>query len=277
MTNMSPAKHEMIAFPAEGQHHDRRHSKRLRPSHKIGALILLASLLGAAGLYRTYYRAHHGFLGREYVDSAGQTFKYSLFVPHTSPDREGYPVILYLHGVAGMGDDGLRQTEVGLGSSIRQRESTFPILVVFPQARSRNWFSDSPDGQRAIAILEEVVKEYRVDPRRIYLVGATMGANGAWTLADAYPKRWAALVSVCGWGDPRVASRIKEIPCWFFHGAEDGYVRVKYSRDMVGALQAAGASPRYTEYPGIGHDCWTQAFETPELYAWLLQHRRDDL
>ena len=40
------------------------------------------------------------------------------------------------------------------------------------------------------------------------------------------------------------------------------------------ALKKAGGSPRYTEYPGVGHDSWTAAYGSPKLYQWFLQHSR---
>ncbi len=51
-----------------------------------------------------------------------------------------------------------------------------------------------------------------------------------------------------------------------------------------GAVSAAGAkfcgdcgadgTVRYTEYPDLKHDCWTRTYENPELYAWLLDQKR---
>ena len=43
---------------------------------------------------------------------------------------------------------------------------------------------------------------------------------------------------------------------------------------MVGALEAAGARPRYTEYPGVAHDAWVRAYREEGLYEWLLAQRR---
>ena len=49
---------------------------------------------------------------------------------------------------------------------------------------------------------------------------------------------------------------------------------VDNARAMVAALKAAGGTVRYTEYPDIGHDVWTKAFEEPELPAWLFAQKR---
>jgi predicted peptidase len=74
---------------------------------------------------------------------------------------------------------------------------------------------------------------------------------------------------MCGGGDTKKAGIIKDLPVWNFHGSSDGAVKVQLSRDMIAAIQAAGGKPKYTEYPGVGHNCWTPAMQEPELLPWL--------
>jgi predicted peptidase len=100
-----------------------------------------------------------------------------------------------------------------------------------------------------------------------------MGGYGAWSFAEAFPDRWAAIVPICGGGDPKTAEKIKNIPCWIFHGDADNAVPVAKSREMKKALMEAGAKEvEYTEYPDVGHNSWDKAYGTKELYPWLLKH-----
>jgi predicted peptidase len=101
-----------------------------------------------------------------------------------------------------------------------------------------------------------------------------MGGFGTWALARHAPNRFAAIVPICGGGDPSRVKRIAHIPAWVFHGAKDPTVPVENSKKMVDALEKNGGNPRYTIYPEAGHDSWTQAYNTPELYEWLLQQKR---
>jgi predicted peptidase len=223
--------------------------------------------------------AERGFLDRVFKDADGAEYKYVLFVPHDYKGDKPYPLVLFLHGAGECGTDGHKQVAVGLGPAIKKREQRFPFLVVFPQALKpaegvkSTWHADAPDGKRALAILAEVQKEYRCDPKRVYLTGLSMGGFGTWDLAVHFPERWAALAPVCGGGDPGQAAKIKDIPCWCFHGDADPVVPVWLSREMIEALRQAGGHPKYTEYPKVGHDSWTRAYGTAELYDWLLmQH-----
>jgi predicted esterase len=64
------------------------------------------------------------------------------------------------------------------------------------------------------------------------------------------------------------------VPVWAFHGDKDATVKPHRSREMIDALKAAGAMPKYTEYPGVGHDSWSRTYRDPALYEWLFAQRR---
>ena len=125
-----------------------------------------------------------------------------------------------------------------------------------------------------MAILADVEKEFNTDKKRTYLTGLSMGGYGTWSLAAAFPDRWAAIAPVCGGGDPKSADKIKDIPCWCFHGGADPVVKPAQSTAMIDALKKVGGKPKYTEYEGVGHNSWDKAYGTDELYTWLLEHKK---
>jgi acetyl esterase/lipase len=58
------------------------------------------------------------------------------------------------------------------------------------------------------------------------------------------------------------------LPIWAFQGSKD-YGLVDSTREMLAAIQNAGGNPRYTEYPGAGHDIWNRVFKEPQIVDWL--------
>jgi predicted peptidase len=221
-----------------------------------------------------------GFLNRVFKDSEGKEYKYVVFVPHDYKGDDAadkrWPLILFLHGAGERGDDGELQAKVGLAPAIRKREKDFPFIAVFPQCDKNSWWrADAPDGERAMAILAEIEKEYKTDRDRVYLTGLSMGGMGTWSLSMKYPDRFAALVPICGRGDNAQAEKIAKLPIWCFHGDADKAVAVDGSRSMIAAIKEAGGNPKYTEYPGVGHNSWDAAYGTDELYTWLLQQKRN--
>jgi len=239
----------------------------------LTSLVLGAALIIAVSPVAAADKEELGFSNKVFKDKNGGEAKYAVFIPHDYKGDKAYPMILFLHGYGESGTDGEKQVKLGLGPAIKKQEKTFPFIAVFPQSQKRTWKADSDDAQRALDIVAEVQKAYKVDAKRLYLTGLSMGGYGTWSLAVKYPERWAAIVPVCGWGDPKQAEKIKSIPCWCFHGDQDKGVKVEGAREMIAAIKKPGGAPKYTEYPGVGHDCWGKAYGTAELYEWLLMQK----
>ncbi len=241
---------------------------------KRAMFVVLGLLLGASTAFAADDAKKTGFLDKVHKDSAGE-HPYVVFVPHDYKGDKEYPVILFLHGAGETKGKGKKMpVEVGIGPAIRKREKTFPFITVIPQAETFGWGADSANGKRALAILDEVCKEYKTDKKRVYLTGLSMGGMGTWSHVAATPERWAAIVPICGRGDAKTAEKIKDIPCWCFHGDADTAVKVSGSRDMIEAIKKAGGNSKYTEYPGVGHNSWDMAYGTDELYEWLLKQTK---
>lgn len=216
-----------------------------------------------------------GFLTRVYKNPDGHESPYVVFVPHTYDGSKEVPVILFLHGAGETKGGKTMPVDQGIGNHIRgKREKTFPAITIIPQAETRGWQMEGPNAPRALAMLDEVMKEFKVDPARQYLTGLSMGGFGTWSVAAATPDRWAAIVPICGGGKPDDAEKIKHLPCWVWHGTEDRAVKVELSRQMVEALKKVGGQPRYTELEHVGHNSWDPAYAADDLYAWLFAQKK---
>jgi predicted peptidase len=240
------------------------------------ALLLGVGVVFAVAASNTHAQdVKHGFVSRVHKGADGDS-KYYLFVPHSYTGEKEYPLILFLHGAGERGDDGETPVKQGIGNAIKFKdgEKKFPFFVIFPQCSKKGfWKAGGPDADRAMAMLDTVMKEYKIDSKRLYLTGLSMGGAGTWSLAAAHPDKWAAIAPICFGGDPSTAEKIKHIPCWCFCGDKDNPKLLEGCRTMVKALQAVGGAPRYSEYPYVGHNSWDSAYVTPELYPWLLSHK----
>ena len=233
-----------------------------------------------------------GFLDRT-ITLRGETYKYQVFVPDNWTPKQKWPIVLFLHGSGERADDGLQQTDIGIGTAIRMDRSQFPAIVVMPQCRKNLWWVEPPMNEMAIATLEAATKEFHGDTSRTYLTGLSMGGYGTWYLAQKYPGRFAALVVICGGIHPpaatlkahpelikwapedgpksyaEAAARIGKVPVWIFHGADDEIVPVTESQRMQAAMKQIGAEVHYTEYPAVKHVSWDKAYDDPKLFPWL--------
>jgi predicted peptidase len=196
-------------------------------------------------------------------------YNYLLFTPASYDKQDKWPLIVFLHGSGERGDD-LDLVKKHGPPKIVEGKPDFEFIVVSPQVPSNLHWEPEKVGQ----IVDQVSKSLTVDADRIYLTGLSMGGSGTWNTAVEYPGRFAAIVPICGKGDPETAEAIKSIPCWVFHGAKDSPESVKYNEEMVAALKKAGGQPKFTLYPDADHDSWTESYNNPQLYKWLLAQQR---
>lgn len=237
-----------------------------------------------------------GFLDRT-LRSGDEARRYQVYVPREYTPARRWPVILFLHGSGERGDDGLLQTEIGIGTALRRHAERWPALVVLPQARPKSRWSGR-DAEDALAALDATLQEFAADPDRVYLTGVSRGGAGAWYLAYRHPEKFAAVWVVCGRvtpfddpdtdvpdtdppvppenGDPfeALARTLRTKPVWIFHGATDPIIAVGEARRMAAALDRVGAPFHYTELAGVGHGSWDPAYDSEEAIRWLLAQRR---
>ena len=250
--------------------------------------LLLALTSFAAGAQDTTL-----YLKREFF-SNGDTLPYRMLYPENYDRSKEYPLILVLHGAGERGNDNEKQllhgSKLFLDPKVRKK---YPAIVVFPQCpRESYWSSVSIDRtktplvldfdysrhvtmalQQAMALVQQMVKEESVDERRVYVTGLSMGGMGAFEAVYRYPDVFAAALPICGGGD---TARYKEVetPFWIFHGTDDTVVDVAYSRAMVDKLKELNVKVKYTEYTGVKHNSWDNAFAEPGFLKWMFRKRR---
>jgi predicted peptidase len=196
---------------------------------------------------------------------------YLVFLPNDyEVGDKPWPLLLCLHGSGERGGD-LRLVKVHGPPSLAEQGFEFPFILVAPQCPAgQQW-----DSVKLVSLLDEISAEFSSDPERIYLTGLSLGGHGAWQLGSAYPDKFAAIIPICGWGDPSRITALRAVPTWAFHGACDDVVSINGSVSMVAALRQCGGNARLTIYPDTGHVMtWQKAYQEQRLYDWLLgQHR----
>ena len=214
----------------------------------------------------------------EITRSAEMQFLFYLPKDYQAKGGQRWPLMLFLHGAGERGTDVQRVAIHGPLSNVKQGKD-FPFIIVAPQCpEGQIW-----DNESLLKLLDHFIANYAVDTNRVYLTGLSMGGYGTWRLGLAHPERFAALVPICGGGNlidaflgPRdKGDAIKSLPIWAFHGAKDSVVPVDESERIVKALKKNGVKEvKLTVYPEADHNSWTETYNNPELYEWLLKHSR---
>jgi len=202
------------------------------------------------------------------IHSERTDLKYALTLPEGYAEKPDVkrPLILYLHPSGGNSIEDLQGITV-----VYNKIEDFPFVTVSPLAPvDMNWnaITDLLD-----ILIDEAIAEYNIDPDRVYMTGWSMGGFGTWETAMQYPEKFAAIIPVCGGGDPYMIENIKEIPVWNFHGEFDDSVPIQASHEMVDALKAVGGNVKFVPDPNAGHRMEV-TYNNPEIYKWLLKQKR---
>ncbi len=228
----------------------------------------------------------------------GMVLPYRLLLP-PSMDQGKYPLVIFLHGALEKGTDNERQLTLGgevfLRDSIRSRYPAFVLFPQCPETDSWAYFDTQIDYETGLAtdwnfpfhrlpttvsqvlmkLVDSLTGTGSIDKGRIYIAGLSQGGMGVLDLCARYPLLFAAGISICGAGEPSTAKLFGDkVAIWLFHGGKDDIVPPSFSRQYARRLKRYGTKNRYTEYPGVGHDSWVQAFAEPGLMPWLFsQHQ----
>lgn len=230
------------------------------------------------------------FEARTFSEADGR-LPYRMMRPADYDAKQKYPLVIFLHGAGERGDDNLVQLVHGMNDFAKdENRQKYPCFVIAPQCPREakwvnvDWSSDShklpaepSDALKlTLNLIAALQKEFSIDPQRLYITGLSMGGYGTWDAISRRPAMFAAAVPVCGGADEEQAARLVKVPVWAFHGEQDTVVKPERSRRMIKAMEAAGGKPKYTEYPGVGHNSWVKAYSDPAMMGWLFSQKLPD-
>jgi predicted peptidase len=233
---------------------------------------------------------------KEFVFAEGKVLPYRILYPENYDKNKKYPLLLLLHGAGERGKDNEKQLTWGSKLFITaDNRKNFPAIVVFPQCPEESFwavtkidrtttpfkiefdYTAEPNWPLAAAnaLVKKLSNEEGVDKSRVYISGLSMGGMGTFESVYRNPDLYAAALPICGGGDVNhYDKRVAKVPFWVFHGAVDAVVNPQLSRDMVEKLKSLKAEVKYSEYPGVNHNSWENAFAEPEYLSWMLKHKK---
>ncbi len=211
---------------------------------------------------------------------------YGLYIPKNYNPQKKYPFVMMLHGAGSNHRLELRRV---FGKSNAPGETDVEASRVFPELKDVDYIVAAPFargtmGYQGIAekdvmdVLADVKKRFNIDEDRSYLTGLSMGGGGTLWIGLTRPDLWAAIAPVCPappQGTEDLAPNALNYPAWFHHGDKDQAVPVAVSRDWTKKLKDLGSNVEYTEYPGVNHNSWENAYDKAQIFDWFSKFKRD--
>lgn len=225
----------------------------------------------------------------------GYTLPYQVMYPENYDSTKQYPLVVFLHGAGERGNDNEKQLTHGKQFLIDNFYSDNPAIVIAPQCPADSYWANVirhqlPDKmeftfgvtdkatqpmETLIILIQSWVSSGKVDISKVYVGGLSMGGMGTFEILWRMPHTFAAAFPICGGGDiSKLPLYARNTAVWIFHGDEDNVVPVQYSRSIYECLKELGCDVEYTEYKGVNHGSWNNAFNEKGLASWLLSHNR---
>ncbi len=218
------------------------------------------------------------------VDDTDQP--YAIYLPPNFDAARKYPLVISLHGAGSNHRLNLRRV---FGKSNAPEESDVEASRYFPEWEDVDFIVASPFargtmGYQGVAerdvhdVLADVKRRFPIDEDRIYLTGLSMGGGGALWLGLTRPDVWAAVAPVCPAPPPgthALAPNALNLPFRLFQGDADPVVPTDSVRAWVDRLMRHDVDVTYTEYPGVGHESWENAYADGQIFDWFDRFRRN--
>lgn len=223
-----------------------------------------------------------------FTSSRGTNISYRFLRPSVEVTGTSYPLVVQLHGSAGIGADNVSQLDRLAKSwatqEIRARYRAFVLVPQFP-IRSANYGPAAPDQHAvssaalddALELVKSFVSTHAVDTSRIYATGFSMGGSAAWLLPQLAPTMFAAIVPISGIAPPNAqVGNVIGLPVLALHGNADAENPITADRRFVEAIRSAGGKrATLREYEGLAHQPPADAFPGFWWRDWLFRKRRE--
>ncbi len=242
-------------------------------------------LLPQTGVYLQKEFTHNGF-----------KLPYRILFPPSYDGNQKFPILFFLHGAGERGNDNTSQLSYG-SQLFLDSINEYPCIIIYPQCAANQWWANNSNGDvlsngfplfnntnldaihPSIELLELLIDSLAtvntVDTSRIYIAGLSMGGMGTSQMLAKRPDFFAAGIVMAGIAPLNFSAILKQTPTWIFHGLQDNIVSPSHSSDYFLAIDDSSQTHKITQYSGVGHSSWLNAFAEPDFLNWIFSKNRE--
>ena len=188
-----------------------------------------------------------------------------------SHPEENMPLIIYLHGDGGFDGNPLGKYIYNEILPKTKEEFIYIAPTTALYSNGRRW-DDSFVITELKKLIDKVVEEYKIDKKRITIMGYSRGAIGTWDIVSKNPGYFRNAVPVSCRSTAFKAESFKNTRVWAFVGSvgsnELGYASVM--QGYVDRINAIGGQAQLEQIKGNAHGNMVEVLMTITIYDWAL-------
>jgi len=166
------------------------------------------------------------------IPGVGQVL-YAVSVPDGYRPSTPAPLILVLHpGGERTRHYGAQFTRRVVEPGLRQLK---PIMIA-PDCPARDW-SDAGCEKSAMTLVEEAMRAYNIDRKRVLVVGYSMGGRGTWYMAAQHPDLFTAAIPMAASTRGLTVDQLGRQPTYVIHSRADEVVPFDPAEENARALK----------------------------------------
>jgi predicted alpha/beta hydrolase family esterase len=197
-------------------------------------------------------------------------YSYVLRFPENFKKNKKYPLVVFLHG--GINSDPRRLNGRVLTVNNFFIPENDQYIIASPIKLGIDW---SP--KKIQDVIADIESQLKIDKKRIYLTGLSMGGRGTFIVAAELPDLFAAIMPLSPHHTPysylNLASKVSHLPIFLHHSTNDKTSKFSVAEKMSEELKKLNANVVF-DVGEFGHSGWNKIYKNPENIDWLLSKKK---
>ena len=197
-------------------------------------------------------------------------YSYVLRFPENFKKNKKYPLVVFLHG--GINSDPRRLNGRVLTVNNFFIPENDQYIIASPIKLGIDW---SP--KKIQDVIADIESQLKIDKKRIYLTGLSMGGRGTFIVAAELPDLFAAIMPLSPHHTPysylNLASKVSHLPIFLHHSTNDKTSKFSVAEKMSEELKKLNANVVF-DVGEFGHSGWNKIYKNPENINWLLSKKK---
>lgn len=179
------------------------------------------------------------------LESSSSAVEYGLYVPVIEPNEQ-VPLVLALHFSGGRGPS-------FLGNTVMPALQELDAIIISPTVTNGSSWTSQSSSDKLKEILDLALLNWPIDPKKVVVMGYSMGGSGSWNLASLYPELFSAAIPMAASAQIWTESLTDKVQYYVIHPELDTGASVAEMETQIQSLQDKGVDAQLIIATGAGH------------------------